>query len=136
MSKKRTPLSKGESVVVSALWQLESASLGALYEEVSREHSMEYSTVQSYIRRLEAKGYVKSKKVGRNNIYSPKIKRERVIGQALDQMLKQMFAGDTIPIFRHLINERGISDAEMAELRQMLKDADRGKGTGSDSKGS
>ena len=124
MGKKRAALSKGETVVASALWRLSSASLGEIYEEVAQHHSMEYSTVQSYIRRLETKGYVKSKKVGRNNVYSAKVKPDQVIGQTLDQMLNQMFAGDAIPIFRHLIRERGISDEEMLELRQMLDDAD------------
>ena len=124
MAKKRAPLSNGETVVASALWRLKSASLGEIHEEVIRNQAMEYSTVQSYIRRLETKGYVKSKKVGRNNIYSSKADPQRVIGQTLDQMLKQMFAGDAIPIFRHLIRERGISDAEMIELRQMLDEAD------------
>ncbi len=123
MAKKRAALSKGEMVVASALWRLKTASLGEIHEEVVETQKMEYSTVQSYIRRLETKGYVKSKRSGRNNIYSPKVKPDQVIHQALDQMLRQMFAGDAIPIFRHLIKERGISDDEMIELRQMIKDA-------------
>lgn len=136
LSKKRAPLSKGETVVASALWRLKSGSLGEIHEEVIQNQAMEYSTVQSYIRRLEAKGYVKSKKVGRNNIYSPRVNPERVIGQTLDQMLSQMFAGDAIPIFRHLIRERGITDDEMLELRQLLDEADDGKVGGAEEKGS
>lgn len=125
MAKKKTaPLSKGEMVVASALWRLESATLGELHEEVSKSDTMEYSTVQSYIRRLDAKGYVKAKRVGRNNVYTPKIKPEKVIGQTLDQMMKQLFDGQAIPLFRHLIKDRGISDSELAELREMIDSAE------------
>ena len=124
MGKKRAGLSKGEMVVASALWRLKSGSLGEIHEEVVRHQAMEYSTVQSYVRRLEAKGYVKSRKVGRNNVYSSKVKPDQVMGRAIDQMLNQLFAGETIPIFRHLIRERGISDQEMAELRELLNEAD------------
>lgn len=124
MAKKTAPLSKGEMVVASALWRLETATLGELHEEVSQSDSMEYATVQSYIRRLETKGYVKAKRVGRNNVYSPKIKPEKVIGQTLDQMMKQLFDGKAIPLFRHLIKDRGISDSELAELRAMIESAE------------
>ena len=85
---------------------------------------MEYATVQSYIRRLEAKGYVKAKRVGRSNVYTPKIKPEKVIGQTLDQMMKQLFDGKAIPLFRHLISERGISESELEELRQIVDSAE------------
>jgi predicted transcriptional regulator len=124
MPRKTAALSKGEMVVASALWRLKSASLGELHEEVAKSDSMEYATVQSYIRRLETKGYVKAKRVGRNNIYSPKIKPEKVIGQTLDQMMKQLFDGKAIPLFRHLISERGISESELAELREIVDSAE------------
>ncbi|MEM9413369.1 MAG: BlaI/MecI/CopY family transcriptional regulator, partial [Planctomycetota bacterium] len=120
MGIKRPPLSKGETIVASSLSRLQSASLGEIHKEVNRIQDMEYSTVQSYIRRLIAKGYVKSKKNGRNNVYGLKGNPQRMVEQLLDQMLSQVFAGDAIPIFRHLIRERGISDSEMRELRNML----------------
>ena len=135
MGRKRAPLSKGETVVASALYRIESGSLGEIHKEVIRTQSMEYSTVQSYIRRLEAKGYVKSKKAGRNNVYSCKGNPQSVIKQTLDHMLNQVFAGEAIPIFRHLIRERGISDSEMIELRQMLDDVEEGNENESVDKG-
>ena len=124
MPRKPAALSKGEMVVASALWRLKSASLGELHEEVTRSDAMEYATVQSYIRRLESKGYVKSKRDGRSKIYSPRIKPEKVIGQTLDQLMSQLFDGKAIPLFRHLISERGISEAELAELKEMVNAAE------------
>ena len=124
MPRKPAALSKGEMVVASALWRLKSASLGELHEEVTKSDTMEYATVQSYIRRLETKGYVKAKRVGRSNVYRPKIKPEKVIGQTLDQMMKQLFDGKAIPLFRHLISERGISESELAELRKIVESAE------------
>ena len=129
MPRKRPPLSKGETVVAAALWRLKNASLGELHAEVAKTETMEYATVQSYIRRLEAKGYVKSKRVGRNNVYSSKIKPEKVIGQTLDEMMKQFFDGQTVSLFRHLISERGVSDDELAELRKMVDEASGDSGS-------
>lgn len=125
MSKKRVSLSKGEMVVASALWRLGSATLGELFEEVvDANESMEYATVQSYIRRLEDKGYVKSKKTGRNKVYQPAVKPEKVIGQTVDEMLRQLVSGQSMPVFRHLIQERGVTKDEIDQLRKMINEAE------------
>ena len=124
MAKKRIPLSRGESVVASALWRLGTGTLGEVYEEVIKFETMQYSTVQSYIRRLEAKGYVKSKKDGRNKTYKPAIKPEKVFGQTVDELLHKVFSGNSLPIFRHLIQERGLSPEELAQLREMIDKAE------------
>lgn len=125
MAKKRSDLSKGEMKVASAIWRLKSSSLGEIHVEVNTTESMEYTTVQSYVRRLIDKGYVKSKREGRANRYSSKIKPEKVIGRTIEQVLAKLFAGDAMPVMRHLIQERGISSEQIAELRQMIDEAEK-----------
>lgn len=129
MAKKRAALSKGEMVVASALWRLGQATLGELHEEVQVVEAMEYATVQSYIRRLEAKGYVKAKKEGRNKRYRSAIKPETVIGQTIDQMLDQLVSGESLPVFRHLIQGRGVSRDELDALKQMIDEAENSQST-------
>ena len=124
MGKKRSPLSRGESSVLSALWRLDACTLGELHEEVLKFEKMQYATVQSYIRRLEAKGYVKSQKKGRSNVYRPAVKPEKVHGQTIDEMLRKIFSGQSLPIFRHLIQERGLSEEELQQLRSMIDEAE------------
>lgn len=124
MAKKRAALSKGEMVVASALWRLGDATLGELHIEVQEVEPMEYATVQSYIRRLESKGYVKFKKEGRNKRYRSAVKPEKVIGQTIDQMLDQLVSGESLPVFRHLIQGRGVSPDELNELRQLIDEAE------------
>lgn len=125
MAKKLADLSKGEMVVASALWRRGSATLGELFEEIREVDPMEYATVQSYIRRLEAKGYVKSRKEGRNKRYRPAIKPETVIGQTIDRMMTQLLAGESMPVFRHMIQERDIKASELEALKQMIEEAER-----------
>lgn len=124
MAKKRAPLSKGEMIVASALWRLGTATLGQLHAEVESTETMEYATVQSYIRRLESKGYVKAKKDGRNKIYRPAVKPEKVIGQTVDDMLNQLVSGQSMPVFRHLIQNRPVTRSELDELRRMIDEAE------------
>ena len=125
MSKRKRPaVSKGESVVISALWRLKRGTLGQIHEEVLSHQSMEYTTVQSYLRRLESKGYVKAQRYGRTKVYQPAIKADTVIGNSIDRLVEQMVSGDSMPVIRHLVQERGLSKSEIAELRAMIDAAE------------
>ena len=129
MSRKGRPaLSKGESVVASALWRLGSGALGEIHKEVIKHQEMDYLTVQSYIRRLEVKGYVQSKKQGRIKVYSSAVKPETVIGRSVDNLIEQMVSGEAMPILRHLIQCRDLSKDEIAELRKMINEAESKEG--------
>ena len=122
---KRPNLSKGEMEVARTIWNLGEAPLGQIYETISEERDIDYSTVQTYIRRLEAKGYIKTRRIGRNKLYSAKVRPGVVIGQALDEMMNQLFDGEVIPMVKHLINDRGITEAELRQLRKLIDQAER-----------
>ena len=57
---------------------------------------------------------------GRTMIYSPKVKPRKVIGQTIDDLIDRLFGGETLPLMRHLIEDRGISDKDLAELRKLI----------------
>jgi predicted transcriptional regulator len=115
--------------VVQLLWKLAPASVRQIHEALPPERAMDFATVQTYLRRLEAKGYAKSTLEGRVRIYSAKTKARTVIRQTVDDLVNRLFAGDTMPLMRHLIEERGIDEHGLAELRAML---DRLEKEGSD----
>ncbi len=117
----RPALSKAEMEVVRILWGLGSATVRQVFDAFPPERRIDFATVQTYLRRLEAKGYVRGTNEGRTRIYSPRIKPRTVIREALDDLIERLFAGETMPLVRHLIEDRGISDEELAELRQLLE---------------
>ena len=53
-----------------ALWGLGTATVREVYETLASEKAVEFGTVQTYLRRLEAKGYVKSTLDGRVRVYA------------------------------------------------------------------
>ena len=86
---------------------------------------MDFATVQTYLRRLETKGYAKSTLEGRIRIYSARTKARTVIRETVDDLVNRLFAGDTMPLMRHLIEERGIDDKGLSELRELLDRLER-----------
>lgn len=121
----RPPLSKGEMEVARVLWEIGPASVRAIHEAVLKEREIDFATVQTYMRRMEAKGYATSKLEGRVRIYSAKARPKTVIRETVDDLVERLFGGETMPLVRHLIEERGIGAEDIAELRKLVEGLDR-----------
>jgi predicted transcriptional regulator len=113
-------LSKGELEVARVLWGLGTATVREVHEAFPAERAIDFTTVQTYLRRLEQKGYVRGRLAGRTRVYTAKIKSRTVIRETIDDLVDRLFAGETLPLVRHLIEERGISNADVSELRALL----------------
>ncbi|MBC8350519.1 MAG: BlaI/MecI/CopY family transcriptional regulator [Planctomycetes bacterium] len=116
----RPALSKAEMEVARVLWELGAASVRQVHEAMPAERAIDFTTVQTYLRRLEQKGYARAKLDGRVRIYSPKVKPRTVIRETVDDLIERLFAGEAMPLMRHLIEDRGMSDEDLAQLRSLL----------------
>ncbi len=116
----RPGLSKGEMEVARLLWQLGKATVREVHEAFPAARKIDFTTVQTYLRRLESKGYVRARLDGRTRVYSPKVKPRTVIRETLNDLIDRLFGGETLPLMRHLIEDRGIRDEELAELKKLI----------------
>lgn len=116
----RPALSKGEMEVARLLWKLGEATVRQVHEALSAERTISFSTVQTYLRRLDAKGYLRTWLQGRTRVYAPRVRPTTVIREAVGDLIERLFGGETLPLVRHLVEERGIGEEELAELRQLL----------------
>ena len=66
----RPALSKGELEVARALWNLKQATVREVHEALPARNRMEFATAQTYLRRLEKKGYLKTRLEGRVRVYT------------------------------------------------------------------
>ena len=123
----RPALSKGEMEVARVLSDLKKATVREVHEAFPAERAIDFTTVQTYLRRLETKGYVKAELDGRTRVYTPRVKLRTVIRETLDDLIDRLFCGETLPLVRHLIEERGVSDDELAELRQLIVRLEKGR---------
>lgn len=116
----RPSLSKGEMEVARVLWDLGKGTVREVHAAFPAERAIDFTTVQTYLRRLETKGYVRAALEGRTRVYTPRVRPQTVIRETLDDLVERLFGGETFPLVRHLIEDRGISDADLAELRRLL----------------
>lgn len=117
----RPLLSKGEMEVARSLWDIGPATVRQIHELVSESREIDFSTVQTYLRRLEKKGYVNSKLDGRIRVYAARTKARTVIRETVDDLVDRLFGGKAMPLMRHLIEDRDIQTEELTELRDLIE---------------
>jgi BlaI family penicillinase repressor len=119
MGKRPVP-AKSELEVARIVWGLGSATVRLVLDAMPEGRDVDFKTVQTYLRRLKAKGYLRTRREGRTMVYSPRVHPNRVIGAVVDDFMDRLFGGEVFPLFQHLIEDRGISDADVGRLRELL----------------
>ena len=119
MAKRGVP-APSELEVARIVWNLGSATVRQVLDALPGERELDFKTVQTYLRRLAAKGYLRTRREGRTMIYSPRIQPRRVIGQVVDDLMNRLFDGEVFPLFQHLIVDRGLSENDVRQLRELL----------------
>lgn len=116
----RPGLSKAELEIARIVWQLKGASVRQVFEALPAGREIDFTTVQTYLRRLEEKGYLNVRLDGRNRVYTPKVKPQTVIRETVSEMVDLLFGGETMPLMKHLVEERQFSSNDIDQLRQLL----------------
>ncbi|NLS92236.1 MAG: BlaI/MecI/CopY family transcriptional regulator [Planctomycetaceae bacterium] len=116
----RPALSKAELEVARVLWELGEATVRQVHETLSASRKIDFATVQTYMRRLESKGYARTWLDGRTRVYTPSVKPATVIRETVDDLVERLFGGETLPLMQHLIEDRGVSGEDLAQLRALL----------------
>ena len=122
MVRKNLPaLSPSETEILRFLWQLNKATVQEVCDKLPNKRKIAYATVQTLLRRLEKKGYVKHRIRCKAHVFSPAVKREAVIKRSVGDFLQRLFGGDPIPLMQYLA-EHGKLDADDIEKLKQLAD--------------
>ena len=116
----RPPLARSELEVARIVWKLGGASVRQVLEALPGNRDLDFKTVQTYLRRLEAKGYLRARKDGRSKIYAPRVRQVQVVREVIDDFVERLFDGEALPLLHHIIRDRGLTDGEIRRLREML----------------
>jgi predicted transcriptional regulator len=116
----RPDLPRSELQVAQIVWRLTDARVRDVVAALPSDPKPDFWTVQTYLRRLAAKGYLKCRREGRAMVYSPAIKPTRVVRDVVSDFVTRLFGGEALPLVQHLIDDGSLSDADIAELQKRL----------------
>ena len=114
-------LSKLEFQVMEALWSGGQLSIREIQEEIPARKKPAYTTVQTTVYRMEAKGVVRrAKKVGNFHVFEAVITREAAQRRVIDDLLGY-FGGRSQPLMAHLIESGKLSLEDVKEAERTLR---------------
>lgn len=123
--KQTTTLSQSEWIVMEALWD-HPKTLMELVRELGESAHWAKSTVTTMVRRMEEKGLLTHEMQGRAKRFSAVLSREDVAAEETASLLKRVYHGSVSLMFSAMTKKQKLSREEIAELRDILRQAEEG----------
>ena len=121
-------LTKIELRIMDALWTAGASSVREIQEALPAKNRPAYTTVQTMVYRLEAKGAVRRvKKIGNAHVFEAAISRDSAQRRLIDELLS-FFGGRTQPVMAHLIESGRLTLEDVKEAEKTLKQLSRKDG--------
>ena len=103
---------------MNVLWRLGSGTVSEVQEVLADD--LAYTTVLTMLRTLEKKGYVGHEAEGRAHRYLPLVERVEAQESAIRRITRKLFAGSPELVMIQLLKERGLTDAQLRRLRDLV----------------
>ena len=117
-------LTKAEMEVMNVLWDVSQAL--TVHEIVAQypEPQPAYTTVGTFLKILEAKGYVEHHRkdvTGRTFYYSPMLTREKYTTQVLNDVKNTLFGNSAKRFCSFLIQNEDLSNEDLQEILHLIE---------------
>jgi predicted transcriptional regulator len=110
---------------MEALWAKSDSSIREIQESFPEKRKPAYTTIQTTVYRMEAKGVVQRvKKVGNFHIFAPTISRDSAQRRLIDDLLA-IFGGRSQPVMAHLIESGKLSLEDVKDAERALRTLSR-----------
>jgi BlaI family transcriptional regulator, penicillinase repressor len=118
----RVRISERELDAMRALWSLgREASVAEIHAAMQDDGAPAFTTVQTMLNRLAAKGQVRRRLDGRAYVYAPAVKEPTATRAALRTLIDRFFGGSTAELAAHLVEEE-MSAEERGEIERLLRE--------------
>jgi predicted transcriptional regulator len=124
MARQRSPaLTDAEARVMSVLWVRGTSTVGDVAAALRKKRAVSYSTVQTILRILEAKGYVAHDKVARAFIYRSLVDEKQARRRALRHLARRLFNGSSSLLVLNVLDDEELDPLELQRLKKFIEDA-------------
>ena len=124
MEKTMKPLTRAEMDVMNVLWDSPLAlSINDIVERYA-DPKPAYTTVATFLKILDAKGYVEHKRkeeTGRTFFFSPMMSREKYITHVLNDVKDTLFGSSTKRLCSFLIQNDELSEEDLQEILALIE---------------
>jgi BlaI family transcriptional regulator, penicillinase repressor len=111
-----------ELEILKVIWQLGPSTVREVYRELSKHRKIAYTTVLTMMGILERKGHLKKSAGERAYLFRTAKPQAQVTAGMVKEFVNRVFNGSTKPLLVHLVEDKGMSAEELAELETLVRD--------------
>jgi BlaI family penicillinase repressor len=126
MSRQPPRPTDAELEILAVLWSRGPSTVRDVHESVSQRKPTQYSTVLKFLQIMAEKGLVRRNEKQRAHIYEAAQPREWTQERLAGDLLHRAFGGSAKNLLMGALSARKASKKELAELRKMLDDYEKG----------
>ena len=120
-------ISEAEWQVMRILWDAAPLTAQEVIERLDPGVSWSPRTVKTLLNRLVKKGALGFEKHGRVYSYTPRVREEACVRAESRSFLRRVYGGALKPILAAFIEEESLSPEDIADLKRLLDEKERGK---------
>jgi BlaI family transcriptional regulator, penicillinase repressor len=108
-----------ELAIMHVLWDLGPCTVQQVQDQLEGRHA--YTTVQTILNTMEAKGRTTRELVGRAYVYSAALERGTALGTAVKDLIDRTFKGSIEGLLMNLVESEQVDAALLRRLEKMVK---------------
>ena len=116
-------LSPAQMEIMEIVWEKGEVAAAEVRRLLGDGRDLARETVRTMLERMEAKGWLKHRIVGRTFFYSAAVPRGATAGQKVIELIDTVCGGSPERLMTALLDYRGLSAEEAARIEAMIKQA-------------
>ena len=121
------PLPEGQREIMEIVWDQGEVSVFEVREILGQNREISRTAVRTTMERLEEKGWLAHRVIGRTHFYRPLVSRDVSLGRRIVEIVDKACGGEPERLMAALMEYRGLSAAEIQRIQSLLEGAEKNK---------
>jgi predicted transcriptional regulator len=110
----------GELAILRVLWTRGPSTVRQVYEELSRDRTLGYTTALKLLQIMTEKGLTTREEQGQHHLYRARYTEAATQRRLITDLLERAFGGSTSTLVMQALATKRASPAELREIRRLL----------------
>ena len=120
-------LPEGQREIMEIVWDQGEVSVFEVREILSQAREVSRTGIRTTMERLEEKGWLAHRVIGRTHFYRPLVSRDVSLGRRIVEIVDKACGGEPERLMAALMEYRGLSAEEIKRIQSLLDGAKKNK---------
>lgn len=113
---------ESEVEILSILWEMKTATVRAVHEELCKRKDAGYTTTLKLMQIMFEKKLVTRDDSAKTHIYTAAVTKEKTQKQFLNRMIESLFAGSSADLVLQALGNKEASKAELEKIQLLINE--------------